>query len=75
MTKVVTYGTEVNINAFYRHSRIKQHLKDGRTLRIETVLNDPADLGSDDRPAVPIRIITTRGRNIGGVARTTTGRG
>jgi hypothetical protein len=44
-TKVVTYGTEVNVNAFYRHSRIKQYLKDGRALRIETVVNDPGDLG------------------------------
>jgi hypothetical protein len=44
-TKIVTYGTEVNVNAFYRHSRIKQYLKDGRALRIETVINDPADLG------------------------------
>ena len=26
-TKIVTYGTEVNVNAFYRHSRIKQYLK------------------------------------------------
>jgi hypothetical protein len=44
-TKIVTYGTEVNVNAFYRHSRIKQYLKDGRALRIETVINDPGDLG------------------------------
>ena len=44
-TKIVTYGTEVNVNAFYRHSRIKQYLKDGRALRIETVVNDPGDLG------------------------------
>jgi hypothetical protein len=44
-TKVVTYGTEVNVNAFYRHSRIKQYLKDGRALRVETVINDPGDLG------------------------------
>ena len=44
-TKVVTYGTAVNVNAFYRHSRIKQYLKDGRALRIETVINDPGDLG------------------------------
>jgi hypothetical protein len=44
-TKIVTYGTEVNVNAFYRHSRIKQYLKDGRALRIETVINDPEDLG------------------------------
>jgi len=44
-TKIVTYGTEVNVNAFYRHSRIKQYLKDGRALRIETVINDAYDLG------------------------------
>jgi hypothetical protein len=29
-TKVITRGTEVTINAFYKHSRIKQYLKDGR---------------------------------------------
>src|SRR4029077_9472235 len=44
-TKIFTYGPEVNVNAFYRHSRIKQYLKDGRALRIETVINDPDDLG------------------------------
>jgi hypothetical protein len=44
-TKIVTYGTEVNVNAFYRHSRIKQYLKDGRALRVETVINDPGDPG------------------------------
>ena len=44
-TKIVSYGTEVNVNAFYRHSRIKQYLKEGRALRIETVVNDPEDLG------------------------------
>ena len=26
-TKIVTYGTEVTVNAFYKHSRIKQYLK------------------------------------------------
>ena len=40
-TKVVTRGTEVTINAFWKHSRIKQYLKDGRALRIETVMNAP----------------------------------
>jgi hypothetical protein len=30
----------VVLNAFYRHSRIKTYLKDGRALRIETVIND-----------------------------------
>ena len=40
----ITRATEVTINAFYRHSRIKQYLKDGRALRIETVINSPTDL-------------------------------
>ena len=44
-TKVVTRGVDVTINAFYKHSRIKQYLKDGRALRIETVINSPTDLG------------------------------
>ena len=48
-TKIVTRGTEVTVNAFYKHSRIKQYLKDGRALRIETVINDPNDLGCQRR--------------------------
>ncbi|VBA49470.1 hypothetical protein [Mycobacterium pseudokansasii] len=43
-TKVVTRGTEVTVNAFYKSSRIKQYLKGGRALRIETVINSPDDL-------------------------------
>ena len=43
-TSVVTRGVDVTVNAFYKHSRIKQYLKDGRALRIETVINDPYDL-------------------------------
>jgi hypothetical protein len=43
-TKVVTRDTDVTINAFYKHSRIKQYLKDCRALRIETVINSPGDL-------------------------------
>ena len=31
----------VTINAFWRHSRVKQYLKDGRALRVETVVNAP----------------------------------
>ena len=30
---------------FYKHSRVKQYLKDGRALRIETVINDAYDIG------------------------------
>lgn len=48
-TKVVTRGTEVTINAFYKHSRIKEYLKEGRALRIETVVNAPNDLGCQRR--------------------------
>ena len=43
-TKIVTRDTEVTVNAFYKNSRIKQYLKDGRALRIETVVNSPNDL-------------------------------
>ena len=43
-TKVVTRDTDVTINAFFKHSRVKQYLKDGRALRIETVINSPDDL-------------------------------
>jgi hypothetical protein len=35
----------VVLNAFYRHSRIKTYLKDGRALRVETVINDAYDIG------------------------------
>ncbi|MDP8929543.1 MAG: hypothetical protein M3O70_13470 [Actinomycetota bacterium] len=44
-TKVVTRGVEVTLNVFYKHSPIKQYLKEGRALRIETVVNAPGDLG------------------------------
>jgi len=43
-TRIVTRGTEVTVNAFYKSSRIKQYLKHGRALRIETVVNSPDDL-------------------------------
>jgi hypothetical protein len=39
----------VVLNVFYRHSRIKQYLKDGRAMRIETVVNTPRDLGCNAR--------------------------
>src|SRR6266536_1154845 len=38
-----THG--VSVNVFFKHSRAKQYLKDGRALRIETVVNDTTDLG------------------------------
>jgi hypothetical protein len=39
----------VPLNVFYKHSRIKQYLKDGRAMRIETVVNTPRDLGCQAR--------------------------
>ena len=39
----------VVLNIFYKHSRIKQYLKDGRAMRIETVINSPRDLGCNAR--------------------------
>ncbi len=48
-TRVVTRGVEVTLNVFYKHSRIKQYLKEGRALRIETVINSPGDLGVQRR--------------------------
>jgi hypothetical protein len=46
---VVTRGVEVTVNCCYKHSRIKQYLKQGRALRIETVINAPTDFGVNRR--------------------------
>jgi hypothetical protein len=43
-TRVFSTGTEVRIDFRYKHSRVKQYLKDGRALRVETVINKPKDL-------------------------------
>jgi hypothetical protein len=43
--RVFTPGTDVHIDFSYKHSRVKQYLKEGRALRIETVINKPADIG------------------------------
>jgi hypothetical protein len=43
-TRVFTTGTDVRIDFRYKHWRVKQYLKDGRALRIETVINNPSDL-------------------------------
>jgi hypothetical protein len=43
-TLVDRHVTSVTLNGYYKHSRIKQYLKDGRALRIETVINDTGDL-------------------------------
>jgi len=44
-TAIDRHTSGVTINVSYKHSRAKQYLKDGRALRIETVINDADDLG------------------------------
>jgi len=39
----------VVVNVFYKHSRVKQYLKEGRALRIEAVINCPRDLRCNAR--------------------------
>ncbi len=44
-TRVFAAGSDVKLDVGYKHSRLKQYLKDGRALRVEAVINKPADLG------------------------------
>jgi len=44
-TRVFSPGTDVKMDFRFKHSRVKQYLKEGRALRIETVINKPADIG------------------------------
>ena len=39
----------VVVNIFYKHSRVKQYLKEGRAMRIEAVINCPRDLRCNAR--------------------------
>jgi len=43
-TKIDQYCDLVTLNVLYKSSRLKQYLKDGVALRIETVINSPKDL-------------------------------
>jgi hypothetical protein len=43
-SRVFTAGTQVRLDFTYKHCRVKLYLKEGRALRIETVVNDPDDL-------------------------------
>jgi hypothetical protein len=64
LTKVITRGVDATVNFFYRHSRIKEYLKDGRALRIETVINRTRDLGVLGRlPNLPELIVKARAAN------------
>jgi hypothetical protein len=44
-TAIDRHNGGVTVNVFYKHSRAKQYLKDGRALRVETVINDAYDIG------------------------------
>jgi hypothetical protein len=44
-TRIFGPGTEVKMDFAYKNSRVKQYLKEGRALRIETVINKPSDIG------------------------------
>jgi hypothetical protein len=62
-TRIVSRGTDVRVDFRYKHSRVKQYLKAGRALRVETVINKPSDLG------VPARLhhlpeLIDRGRGV-----------
>jgi hypothetical protein len=42
-TRVITEGVTPSLHLDYKHTRIKQYHKEGRALRTETTINDPAD--------------------------------
>jgi hypothetical protein len=44
-TRVINDGVEPQIQAHYKHSKVKQYFKEGRALRTETTINDPNDFG------------------------------
>jgi hypothetical protein len=48
-TKIDQHCDLVTMNVFYKSSRLKQYLKDGVALRIETVINSPKDLRCNRR--------------------------
>lgn len=43
--RLLNRGDQVTMNLPFKHSRIKIYLKQDRALRVETVVNDPGDLG------------------------------
>ena len=48
-TRIDRYCDLVTLNVSYKNSRLRQYLKDGIALRIETVINSPKDLGCNRR--------------------------
>ncbi len=50
-TRIVHQGVEPRISIRYKASRVKQYLKEGRAIRVETVINNPTDVGVKRRLA------------------------
>ena len=44
-TRIFDAGTDVRLEFAYKRSRVKEYLKEGKALRIETVINKPSDVG------------------------------
>ena len=63
-TRIFEPGTQVTIDFMYKHSRVKQYLKEERALRVETVVNKPADLDIRARLChLPELVAAARGVN------------
>jgi hypothetical protein len=45
-TQVMQHGVLPSIRVHYKHSALKQYLKEGRALRTEAMINNPGDFGS-----------------------------
>lgn len=46
-TQVIQYGVMPSVRIHYKHSVLKQYLKEGRALRTETMINNTQDFGSN----------------------------
>lgn len=45
-TRVITSGVNPSLHVEYKRSHVKQYFKEGRALRTETTINEPADFGA-----------------------------
>jgi hypothetical protein len=61
-TAIDRHAAQVTLNIFCKNSRIKQYLKDGRALRVETVINDAYDVGCG-RPLHNLSELQARARD------------
>jgi hypothetical protein len=50
-TRIVHAGVEPRISIHYKSCRVKEYLKEGRAIRVETVINNPTDVGVKRRIA------------------------